>query len=202
MAKTADCTSEKSSSYLASAYFASSFGYDSKCLATVRYSPALNGFTENYDCVRYRCEQDDQKLILRYEEKEYECSNDKDITVLSAAGSDRTQSVKLKCPKNTLNFCRHSKFCPRFCSLNGVCLDGTCHCLQGFAGEDCSLHRNSPALPSKAGPSSCLLRKKSTVTPISFLFPFGTLLSWTTPQPPAWADRFLICSTSLCSIYR
>ena len=28
--------------------------------------------------------------------------------------------------------------CPKSCSFNGDCIDGTCHCFPGFHGRDCS----------------------------------------------------------------
>jgi hypothetical protein len=31
-----------------------------------------------------------------------------------------------------------SGHCPKSCSFNGDCIDGTCHCFPGFHGHDCS----------------------------------------------------------------
>lgn len=60
------------------------------------------------------------------------------------------------------DFCEYVPVkCSTYCSRNGVCVNGTCECANGYGGSDCSQNLNVTCDPSCVtcsgiGPNSCL----------------------------------------------
>jgi hypothetical protein len=58
-------------------------------------------------------------------------------TVIS--GQPTPVSGTLTAPRSIIDFCEDEITCPNYCSQNGYCLNGTCRCVAGYKGYDCSV---------------------------------------------------------------
>ncbi|KAL4438374.1 hypothetical protein ABPG74_009413 [Tetrahymena malaccensis] len=58
--------------------------------------------------------------------------------VINLAEQTKTTQGTMKCPHDFDLFCNFPKSCPNNCSNNGICNNGYCVCLKGYAGVDCS----------------------------------------------------------------
>ncbi|KAL4438376.1 hypothetical protein ABPG74_009415 [Tetrahymena malaccensis] len=58
--------------------------------------------------------------------------------VINLADQTKTTQGTMKCPHDFDLFCNFPLACPNNCSNNGVCNNGYCVCIKGYAGTDCS----------------------------------------------------------------
>ncbi|KAL4438375.1 hypothetical protein ABPG74_009414 [Tetrahymena malaccensis] len=58
--------------------------------------------------------------------------------VINLSDQTKTTQGTMKCPHDFDLFCNFPKSCPNNCSSKGICNNGYCVCLKGYAGADCS----------------------------------------------------------------
>ncbi|EGR26889.1 leishmanolysin family protein, putative [Ichthyophthirius multifiliis] len=112
------------------------FGTNSKCfnstLLNNKYVPSnkLEGY-----CYQYYCNHNAQQLIIEVGDQKVVCTQN--LAQMKVNG----YNGYIQCPDNIKEFCNFKKFCPNYCSANGYCLKGQCHCAKGFYGQDCSTQK-------------------------------------------------------------
>lgn len=89
-----------------------------------------NKINKSINLISLKCEYG--KIKVKFKNgKIIECRKDNEVINLS-------EDYEFICPSFS-DFCTNwSHRCPLDCNSNGICLKGnTCHCFQGFSGEDC-----------------------------------------------------------------
>ncbi|KAL4438372.1 hypothetical protein ABPG74_009411 [Tetrahymena malaccensis] len=88
-------------------------------------------------CFKAQCAKDLSSIQVNVWGDEYvKCSYPNQI--INLAEQTKTTQGTMKCPHDFDLFCNFPKSCPNNCSNNGVCNNGYCVCLNGYAGDDCS----------------------------------------------------------------
>ncbi|EAR86150.2 leishmanolysin family protein (macronuclear) [Tetrahymena thermophila SB210] len=107
-----------------------------------------NGYTSNSQYKNQRCNKincnSDFSIITVYlwQQESFNCTSPGQVIDLSKV-STTTYGV-FTCPQDFQMICSQPKTCPNQCSSNGVCINGYCICINGYAGQDCSIKCDSP----------------------------------------------------------
>ncbi|KRX09741.1 Speract/scavenger receptor-related protein [Pseudocohnilembus persalinus] len=118
-------------------------GINSKC-----FMSSIQSNNSPYKCYQYYCDTSNNLYVQFMSEGKQvaylKCENDGDV--LDAPSG---MSGTLTCPADISQFCNFPIPCKNYCSGKGYCLrrdydsdgllDSKCHCIDGYAGEDCSV---------------------------------------------------------------
>ncbi|EAR86011.2 leishmanolysin family protein (macronuclear) [Tetrahymena thermophila SB210] len=88
-------------------------------------------------CFKAQCANDLSSIKVNVWDDEYVTCNYPN-QVINLAEQTKTTQGTMRCPHDFDLFCNFPKSCPNNCSNSGVCNNGYCVCLKGYAGADCS----------------------------------------------------------------
>ncbi|EGR33956.1 leishmanolysin family protein, putative [Ichthyophthirius multifiliis] len=113
------------------------FGISSRCFPStilkLGYQPET---IPKGNCYQFQCAAEGREVYVLVAGQKVVCQqNSQKLSVKGYSGY-------IVCPDNIFKFCRYKRFCPNFCSANGVCINNRCICLKGFYGPDC--YSNKP----------------------------------------------------------
>ncbi|KAL4472693.1 hypothetical protein ABPG74_018642 [Tetrahymena malaccensis] len=91
----------------------------------------------NGRCFKAQCADDLSSIKVNIWGDEYITCKYPNQVINLAELTDNTQGT-MRCPHDFDLFCNFPKKCPNNCSNNGVCNNGYCVCISGYAGVDCS----------------------------------------------------------------
>ncbi|KRX04456.1 Insulin-like growth factor binding protein, N-terminal [Pseudocohnilembus persalinus] len=144
------------------AYWGYYFGDNSRCA----YSDVIatgDGYTwdaahASFRCHEFVCDASNNVFVV-FEGEQYACVEGGNCAV-TITGSNTRQQIQISSNKLNISvnfekfiyrfsgnvqapddfdfFCMYVGLCPNDCSQNGYCMKGTCHCIDGFTGSDCS----------------------------------------------------------------
>ncbi|KAL4438377.1 hypothetical protein ABPG74_009416 [Tetrahymena malaccensis] len=123
--------------FMADEYLRQNTGAGSRCFRSNANMKGYEFLDVKGRCFKATCANDLSSIQVNVWGDEYvTCSYPNQVISLSEQ-TTKTQGI-MKCPPDFDLFCNFPKFCPNNCSNNGVCNNGYCICLKGYAGADCS----------------------------------------------------------------
>ncbi|KAL4478585.1 hypothetical protein ABPG74_006820 [Tetrahymena malaccensis] len=102
-----------------------------------------NGWTSNSPgfnsrCNIIKCSADFSTItVYLWQQETITCTTPGQVIDLTKVSS--TTYGNFTCPNNFQMVCNYPKTCPNQCSSNGICNNGYCICIDGYAGQDCSI---------------------------------------------------------------
>ncbi|KAL4506323.1 hypothetical protein ABPG73_017057 [Tetrahymena malaccensis] len=94
-------------------------------------------------CNIIKCSEDFSTItVYLWKQESITCTIPGQVIDLSKV--TKTTIGNFTCPIDFQMFCSFPSSCPKQCSQNGICTNGYCMCLDGYAGEDCSIICASP----------------------------------------------------------
>jgi len=161
-------------------YAFQSHGEFSRCIEGDSQVPGVN--VDGGTCMRMVCEK--QKLYLIVSSQTVECPPGR---YLDVTAEDGVSVVRVgPCPRPS-DICPELS-CPKDCSSNGRCIDGTCQCFLGYNGEDCSktiCYEGScgKGLQCNQETGLCELIITQLPDPAELGLPIPGFANWPTPAP-------------------
>ncbi|KAL4480500.1 hypothetical protein ABPG72_022255 [Tetrahymena utriculariae] len=89
-------------------------------------------------CYPNKCNEEKTKISISFDRYTLTCEQDGQIIY---PPQDSNFKGYLTCPRIS-DFCQKQVQCEDFCSSNGYCLNGKCHCIEGVTGEKCECSEN------------------------------------------------------------
>ncbi|KAL4438095.1 hypothetical protein ABPG74_016874 [Tetrahymena malaccensis] len=89
-------------------------------------------------CYANKCNEEKTKIYISFDSHTLTCEQDGQIIY---PPQDSNFKGSLTCPKIS-DFCQKQVQCEDFCSSNGYCLNGKCHCIEGVTGDKCECSEN------------------------------------------------------------
>ncbi|EAR82776.1 leishmanolysin family protein (macronuclear) [Tetrahymena thermophila SB210] len=112
-------------------------GEGSRCFRSNANIKGLDVLDMNGRCFKAQCADDLSSIKVNIWGDEYvTCQYPNQV--INLADQTKTTQGTMRCPHDFDLFCNFPKSCPNNCSNNGVCNNGYCMCLKGYAGIDCS----------------------------------------------------------------
>ncbi|KAL4438918.1 hypothetical protein ABPG74_016638 [Tetrahymena malaccensis] len=118
------------------------YSTQSRCFkSTISLDDSAASFA-NFRCLKSFCNEEGTQVTIQIDQLQIDfiCKQEGQTLLVE----DGTKSYgKIICPKSFPRFCSSfQNICPQFCSQNGYCVKGKCHCNRGFFGNDCSQRCN------------------------------------------------------------
>ncbi|EAR86018.1 transmembrane protein, putative (macronuclear) [Tetrahymena thermophila SB210] len=118
-------------------FFRQNPGAGSRCFRSNSNAKGENFLNIQGRCFKAQCSNDLSSIKVNVWENEFVTCQYPNQVINLAEQTKTTQGV-MKCPDDFELFCGFPKQCPNKCSSNGICINGFCICLKGYAGDDCS----------------------------------------------------------------
>ncbi|KAL4438378.1 hypothetical protein ABPG74_009417 [Tetrahymena malaccensis] len=138
--KTIQIDSQKScdsDSFQSNDFYRQNPGSGSRCFRSNSNAKGEEFLDVKGRCFKAQCQNDFSSIKVNVWQNEFVTCQYPNQVINLADQTKTTQGI-MRCPDDFDLFCGFPKQCPNYCSNNGVCNNGYCICLKGYAGTDCS----------------------------------------------------------------
>ncbi|KAL4472694.1 hypothetical protein ABPG74_018643 [Tetrahymena malaccensis] len=127
----------ESDTFKPSEYYRQNTGSGSRCFRSNANIKGEEVLDMKGRCFKAQCADDLSYIKVNVWGDEYVTCNYPNQVINLGEITSTTQGT-MRCPHDFDLFCNFPKSCPNNCSNNGVCNNGYCVCIKGYAGVDCS----------------------------------------------------------------